>query len=163
MEHFMHTKKSWPALALTASVLGCNPRQPPPHTDGPPQDLLASAARFYDAYAKDLRAGHGAALGLYYAPEGAFLVGSGHRMHFSRSSIDSFYRTSWKGPAYFAWDSLTFDSLSPNFVLVTGGFRWQATGSRDTTQFHYVSLLEAVDYGLAHPFEHETPNPRPTK
>jgi len=84
-------------------------------------------------------------------------------MRLSRSSIDSIYRTSWQGPAYFEWDSLTFDSLSPSLVLVTGGFRWQAADSRDTTPFIYVSLLEAVDSGLALRFEHETPKPRPKK
>ena len=157
----MHTKKSWLALALAACFLGCKPQLPPPHTDGPPQDLLASAARFYDAYARDLRAGYGAALAQYYAPEGALMAFAGHRRRLSRSSIDSIYRTTWQGPSYFAWDSLTFDSLSPSLVLVTGGFRWQAAGSRDTTPFIYVSLLEAVDSGLALRFEHETPNPRP--
>jgi hypothetical protein len=159
----MHTKTSWLTLALVACCLGCKAQPPPPHTDGPPQDLLASAARFYDAYARDLRGGHGGALAQYYAPEGAFIAVAGHRMRLSRSSIDSIYRTSWQGPAYFEWDSLTFDSLSPSLVLVTGGFRWQAADSRDTTPFIYVSLLEAVDSGLALRFEHETPKPRPKK
>ena len=155
----MDTKKWWLTLVLAACFFGCKPQSQPPHTDGPPQDLLASAARFYDAYARDLRVGRGRALARYYAPEGALIAFAGHRMRLSRSSIDSIYRTSWQGPVYFAWDSLTFDSLSPSLVLVTGGFRWQAAGSRDTTPFIYVSLLEAVDSGLALRFEHETPNP----
>ena len=133
------------------------------HSDGPPPDLIASANRFYDAYAKDLRAGNGGALAQYYAPQGALIVIGGHRMQLTRSNIDSIYRTSWKGPAYFAWDTLSFDSLSPGLVLVNGGFRWQAAGSRDTAQFIYVSLLEAVDSGLALRFEHETPSPRSKK
>jgi hypothetical protein len=153
----MHTKKWWSVPALSACFIGCKPQPPRMRTDGPPPDLIASANRFYDAYARDLRAGHGGALAQYYAPQGALIVIGGHRMHLSRSSIDSIYRTSWKGPAYFVWDTLSFDSLSPSLVLVNGGFRWQAAGSRDTTQFIYVSLLEAVDSGLALRFEHETP------
>jgi hypothetical protein len=157
----MHTNKWWAVPALTTCLTSCKPQQVPRGRDGPPGDLLASAARFYDAYAKDLREGNAASLAHYYAPEGAQIVLGGRRMHLSRSSIDSIYRTSWKGPAYFAWDSLTFDSLSPSFVLVTGGFRWQALASPDTASFIYASLLEAVDSGLALRFEHETPKPMP--
>jgi hypothetical protein len=157
----MHMKRWWPALAIGACFVGCEPPNPPLHTDGPPQDLLASTARFYDAYARDLRAGHAGALAQYYAPEGVLVAGANYRMRLPRSAIDSMYRTSWKAPEYFAWDSLTFDSLSPSLVLVTGGFHWQAARSRDTTRFMYVSILEAVDSGLALRFEQETPNPSP--
>jgi len=156
----MHLKIWWSVPALWACFIGCKPQQSPLHTDGPPPDLLASAARFYDAYARDLREGHGAALARYYAPEGALIVRGANRMHLSRSNIDSNYRSSWKGPAFFTWDSLTFDSLSPSLVLVTGSFKWQAVGSRDTTRFIYASLLEAIDSGLALRFEHETPSPK---
>jgi hypothetical protein len=159
----MHATKWWSVPALTACCIGCKPHQAALQRDGPPPDLLASATRFYDAYARDLREGHAGALAHYYAAEGALIVIGGHRRHLSRSSIDSIYKISWKGPAYFTWDSLSFDSLSPALVLVTGGFKWQAVGSRDTTLFIYVSLLEAIDSGLALRFEHETPNPSPNR
>jgi len=154
----MDTKTRW-LISAFALCSGCKPSQPAPHTDAPPPDLLASAGRFYDAYARDLRGGHTGALAQYYSPEGAVIVVAGHRMNLARSSIDSLYRTSWKAPAFFAWDSLTFDSLGSRLVLVTGGFLWQAAGSPDTTHFSYTSLLEAVDSGLALRFEQETPRP----
>jgi hypothetical protein len=62
-------------------------------------------------------------------------------------------------PACFAWDSLTFDSLAPGEVIVTGGFRWQSPGQADTLRFIYAALLLAHDSGLGIVFEHETLRP----
>ena len=154
----MHAHRWLTIAGLVSLVTSCTSERSASGTDGPPPDLLRSAARFYDAYGKDLREHRRERLAQYYAPEGALFVIAGRRMQVSRPGIDSLYK-GWEGPAYFAWDSLRFDSLSPSLVLVTGGFDWQVRGSRDTARFIYASILQAIDSGLAIRFEHETPKP----
>jgi hypothetical protein len=128
-------------------------------TDRPSNDLLRSAAQFYDAYVQDVRAHRREKLAQYYHASGALIVLAGQRRQLSRAAIDSFYRGVWQGPTYFAWDTLAFDSLSSQLVLVTGRFRWLAPGARDTTRYVYAAILEAVDSGFALRLEHETPAP----
>src|SRR6266849_10564540 len=141
-----------------AVVAACN-RQPPRSTDRPSEDLLRSAVQFYDAYSQDARAHRREKLAQYYAPSGALIVLAGQRRFYSRAAIDSFYRGTWQGPAYFAWDTLAFDTLSSNLVLVTGRFRWLARGTTDTTRYIYASILQMVDSDLAIRVEQETPAP----
>src|SRR5881296_2748629 len=118
------------AIAAAPAVLsGCD-RQPPGSTHRPSSDLLRSAAQFYDAYVSDVRAHRRENLAHYYAPGGALIVIAGQRGFYSRAAIDSVYRGPWRGPVYFAWDTLAFDTLPSNLVLVTGRFRWLAAGAR---------------------------------
>jgi hypothetical protein len=70
------------------------------------------------------------------------------------------YRGPWSPPEYFAWDRLTYDSLAPGLVVVTGGFLWKAKARADTTRFRYTALLVAGDSGLTIRFEEETVQPR---
>jgi|SRR5438128_9859502 len=147
------------SLAVAAACDGQHPRS----TDRPPADLLRSAAQFYEAYSQDARTHQRDRLAHYYAPNGALIVLAGQRRFYSRAAIDSFYRHTWQGPAYFAWDTLAFDSLGADLVLVTGRFRWLAPGATDTAQFIYASILQTVDSGLAIRVEHETPAPRRRK
>ena len=93
------------------------------------------------------------------AAGGALIVQAGQRRFHSRAAIDSFYRGPWHGPAYFAWDTLAFDTLPSDLVLVTGRFRWLAAGATDTTRFIYSAILQPVDSGLAIRVEQETPAP----
>jgi hypothetical protein len=145
-------------LGLVAVLSACTSKAPK-FLDRPPEDLLRSAAQFYDAYGKDLQAHRQGKLAQYYHPNGAIVVVAGRRQHYSHATLDSIYRGSWQGPAYFSWDTLAFDSLSPGIVLVTGRFSWLASGATDTSRFIYAALLQAVDSGLAITFEHETPAP----
>ena len=145
------------ALGLVLSLASaCAPTQSA-GTDGPPVDLRASAARFYVAYGDAVRAGRGDALAQFYAPTGALRVIDGQARHATRAGLDSVYRGGWQGPAFFAWDSLAFDSVDTEHVLVTGFFRWQTRSAPDTGRYIYAALLQAVDSGLAIRFEHETP------
>ena len=145
-----------PALLLVHA--SCSPQSRPP-TSGLPQDLVRSASDFYEAYGRDLRAHNRAKLAQYYDPNGAVIIFEGQRRFSSRAALDTFYRRTWPAPAYFDWDTLAFDSLSPQLVAVTGAFRWLPTGSRDTARYLYASILRAVDSGLVIRLEHETPAP----
>lgn len=150
------------AILGLAFLPGCTSSSPPT-TDRPPARLRDAAMRFYDAYTQDLRAQNRQKLATYYHPAGAVVVIGGRRMTFTHAGIDSLYRGAWQGPTAFAWDNLSFDSLGPEFVVVTGGFRWLAAGAKDTTRYIYVSVLQAVDSGLGIRLEHETPIPPPAR
>jgi hypothetical protein len=147
-------------FATVSAIVSCvatacaSPR--PETTDGPPADLVASAGRFFDAYGEAVREGRTDALAKFYAPSGVVRVLDGQRKLLTRSALDSVYRSGWQAPAFFAWESLEYDSLDSRQVLVTGFFRWQARGTPDTSRYTYAALLQAVDSGLVIRFEHET-------
>lgn len=148
------------ALTILGLVLGCSRSEPSgAMRDGPPGDLLLSARQLYEAYGRDLRNHERGRLAGYYHWDEVLLIVAGHKQRVSRAALDSLYRFNWQGPAYFEWDSLGFDSLAPGLVLVTGGFRWLEPGATDTTRYIYLSVLAAVDSGLAIRVEHETPAP----
>ena len=121
-----------------------------------PRDLRATAARMYRAYGEALTTPRPEALSGFYHPEGALIVLNGIAARPTRQQIDTRYRTAWTAPAFFAWDSLAYDSIAPGQVMVTGNLRWQSRGQRDTSRVIYAALLVAVDTGLAIRFEHET-------
>jgi hypothetical protein len=129
--------------------------------DGPPADLKASAAAFYEAYGSALATPRRGAIADFYHHDGALVVFNGRASRLSRDDLQRKYKGSWSPPAFFAWDGLTFDSIGPGEVIVTGSFRWQSAGQRDTIPYVYAALLVAVDSGLAIVFEHETIHPQP--
>ena len=143
-------------LALGACTSESSGKRPP---EGPRIALTASAAELYEAYGKAVNTPERGAIASFYASDGVVRVLNGTTVRTSRIALDSMYRGRWSPPAHFRWDSLAFDSLSPTQVLVTGGFRWQAAGSPDTTRWLYAGLLEAADSGLVIRFEHETMRP----
>ena len=128
-------------------------------TDGAPADLRASAAAFYEQYGATLAAHRRDAISKFYHPDGAIVVFNGARTRETREEIHQGYLNGWTPPAYFAWEELVFDSISPGQVIVTGGFRWQGPMQPDTSRYRYASLLVAVDSGMAIVFEHETLRP----
>ena len=127
--------------------------------DGSPPDLVVSAQRLYDQYGAALAAGRRGAIADFYHYQGALVVFNGAARRQSREELRQRYLTSWSPPAHFAWEALTFDSLSTTQVLVTGGFRWQASGQADTSRYIYAALVVAIDSGMAIVFEHETLHP----
>lgn len=131
-----------------------------PTADGAPVGLKAAADAFYDAYGKALSEPKREAIAGFYHPDGALILLDGDPRRMTRAAIDSTYRTQWSPPAYFAWERLAFDSLSPRQIIVTGHFLWQSAGQPDTGRFVYAAVLERVDSGLAIRFEHETSAPR---
>src|SRR5688572_25717003 len=114
-------------IALTAAYL-TSAAQSRIATDGPPSDLTASAARLYEEYGAALSRGRRGSIANFYHYQGARVVFNGVSARRTREELRQRYMTSWSPPTYFAWDSLTFDSLSTSQVLVTGGFRWQSAG-----------------------------------
>ena len=127
--------------------------------DDPPADLKASSAELYQQYAAALNAPRREALARFYHSAGALRVLNGVRRALSRAELDSIYRGPWNPPEYFAWQGLTYDSLAPGLVMVTGGFLWKAKDRPDTARFLYTALLEAVDSGMMIRFEEETVRP----
>jgi hypothetical protein len=127
--------------------------------DGPPANLKASAEQLYLLYEDALKAPRRESLAGFYHFDGAVRVINGKTSRMSRSQLDSVYRTPWVPPAFFEWEQLSYDSLDPATVLVTGGFRWSRAGAVDTMRYLYAAVLQAVDSGLAIRFEHETIRP----
>lgn len=125
-------------------------------TDGPPQDLTQAAAAHYRAYGLALSQGNRARIASFYDSQGALIIFNGSGGSASRAAIDARYRSTWRPPAYFRWDSLAFRSLGSEHVLVTGGFRWQSAGQPDTSRYQYTAVLVAADSGLGITFEQET-------
>jgi hypothetical protein len=127
--------------------------------DGPPADLKASAQEFFAQYEAAIKAPRREAIAGFYHIEGAIRVLNGTTSRLSRPQLDSEYRTAWTPPAFFAWEELSYDSLDPGTVIVTGGFRWARLGTTDTLRYLYAAVVQAVDSGMAIRFEHETLRP----
>lgn len=122
-------------------------------------DLKAEAAAHYEGYGQALANGQRTAIADFYHPEGALIVFNGDPQRQSRDVLRRRYEGAWTPPAWFAWEDLAFDSLAPDKVLVTGGFRWHSAGESDTTRFIYAAILVASDSGMGIVFEHETLRP----
>lgn len=143
-------------------VMACAPSATPaPMPDGRPADLRASAAALYEAYGSALSMPRREEIAGFYHADGALIVFNGKARRQSQAELRTRYERSWSPPAFFAWDGLSFDSIGPGEVLVTGGFKWQGMGRRDTVPYIYAALLVAEDSGLAIVFEHETLRPGP--
>jgi hypothetical protein len=127
--------------------------------DRPPAGLKASAQEFFAQYEAAIKTPRREAIAGFYHREGAIRVLNGTTSRLSRLQLDSVYRTTWTPPAFFAWEELSYDSLNPGTVIVTGGFRWARHGATDTLRFLYAAVVQAVDSGMAIRFEHETLRP----
>lgn len=125
----------------------------------PPIDLQAAAAAHYEGYGRALADGNRSAIAGFYHPDGALIVFNGDPRRQSQAELHSRYAGAWTPPAWFTFDDLAFDSIAPARVLVTGGFRWHAAGTTDTTRFIYAAVLAASDSGMGIIFEHETLRP----
>ena len=148
------------ALLLTALLgTGCTAPVPASQVDGPPGGLNARAATLFEAYSRAIVTPHRDSIAGFYHPRGALRVINGVSRRLSRAALDSSYRGPWSPPAYFSFDSLAFDSIAPDQVIVTGGFRWQSRGQPDTARYLYAGLLQVVGSGLFIRFEHETARP----
>jgi len=152
----MHSLR-WLLLLLAIALIGsaCAPSDA-----RPPANLEASAASLYQQYGAALAAGRRGALAAFYHNEGALTVLNGVARRQSGEELNRYYLGAWTPPTYFAWEDMAFDSIAPSQVLVTGGFRWQDSGEKDTTRYIYAALLVVVDSGLAIVFEHETQRPQ---
>ena len=146
-------------VGLGTVVIACASNQTR-STETPSHDLSADARAFYEAYGAALKAHRRDTLVQFYSPQGAVIVFNGARMQLTPSGIDSIYRGRWQGPAFFSWDSLAYEVIRPQQVLVTGQFRWQPPGSADTARYIYLSILEVTDSRMAIRVEHETLMPR---
>ncbi len=122
--------------------------------------LKAETARMYDAYGRILATGKKDSIAVFYDRRGAIRVFNGEYRQQSWASIDSTYRARFVAPAMFRWTSLTFDSIGPSQVIVTGGFQWQHAGKQEIEDFLYMALVESTDAGPVMRLEYETLKPR---
>ena len=122
--------------------------------------LKAGTARMYDAYGRILATGKKDSIAVFYDRRGAIRVFNGEYRQQSWASIDSTYRARFVAPAMFRWTSLTFDSIGPSQVIVTGGFQWQHAGKQEIEDFLYMALVESTDAGPVMRLEYETLKPR---
>jgi hypothetical protein len=122
--------------------------------------IKAETARMYDAYGRILATGKKDSIAVFYDRRGAIRVFNGEYRQQSWASIDSTYRARFVAPAMFRWTSLTFDSIGPSQVIVTGGFQWQHAGKQEIEDFLYMALVESTDAGPVMRLEYETLKPR---
>ena len=135
-------------------VIGCSSTS---QDDVELRPFSESAAReFYQRYEASLKAHRGDTIAQFYHSDGALIILNGVREHQTNAGLDSIYRLQWRGPVFFAFDSLRFEPLGAERVLVTGGFRWLRSQAQDTGRFAYLSVLERTQSGLKIRVEHET-------
>jgi hypothetical protein len=95
----------------------------------PPEgELLREVERLMAAYAVDLEGADREALGRRYDPRGVHLIFNGENEFLSFDSIGAIYRGEWQPPGRFRWDTLTYELLGPDAVLVVGSFTWEGEG-----------------------------------
>jgi hypothetical protein len=142
-------------IAIFCSTLvGCSSTS---QDDAALRPFSETAAReFYQRYEASLKAHRGDTIAAFYHSDGALIILNGVRAHRTNAGLDSIYRLQWRGPVFFAFDSLRFEPLGTQRVLVTGGFRWLRSQSPDTGRFAYLSVLERTASGLRIRVEHET-------
>ena len=143
---------------LTLSALACFRGR-----GAPAADPMAEARAFFDSYVAALRAGQRDRIATFYSASGAYLANNGPAVLMSRAAIDNIYRgTGWQPPVHFAFDTLTFDRLDDDEVLVSGRFRW-VTSRPDTMRVVYLAVLERAPSGYGIKVESETVLPRPSR
>ena len=142
---------------LCLIVAGCTSK--PSAEDSHGTYATSGAPELYAAYETALKAHRRDTLAQFYHPRGAVIVFNGMRMIRTQADIDSTYRRSWRGPAFFAFDSLQFHAIAPTQVVVTGAFRWLPAQSRDTARYVYLAILDRTADGLKIRVEHETERP----
>lgn len=142
-------------IAIACStIVGCG--------STPPEDTAlkpfseAEAREFYLRYEAALKAHRRDTIAHFYHSDGALIILNGTRTRLTNAGIDSIYRGRWRGPVFFTFDSLRFEPLRSEQVLVTGGFRWLSAQSPDTGHFAYLSVLDRTPFGLKIRVEHET-------
>jgi hypothetical protein len=125
--------------------------------DTPRSFSEADAREFYQRYQSALQLHRRDTIAQFYHSDGALIIFNGVRERRSNAALDSRYRGRWRGPVFFTFDSLRFEPLRNEQVLVTGGFRWLSAESPDTGHFAYLSILDRTPAGLKIVVEHETP------
>ena len=115
------------------------------------------------SYAYDLRTGDREGIIARYHPDGAYLLGNGHKAFETRDSIAAHYRTQWSRPAAFRWEDLSYEPVGADAVVVAGRFVWEAHG-REPARFSYTGLLVRSGGGLRIRLEDESgAPPRPVQ
>jgi hypothetical protein len=147
------------AGVVCALVLGCVSQSSGQEARN--AQATSGAPEFFAAYESALKAHRRDTLAHFYHPAGALIVINGSRMTPTHAGIDSIYRgPGWQGPAFFSFDSLRFEAITPAQVVVTGGFRWLEAQSADTGRYVYLALLQRTSAGLKIRLEHETERPK---
>ena len=144
---------------LTAIVLIASPvpalAQATPQTAAE-APIVAEARAFMAAYAEDLRHGDSDAIVARYDRRGVYFPMDAVPFQ-SFAAVGALYRgEDWTGPKSFEWQSLAYEPLSPDAVMVTGSFLWgRETG--EISPFGYTGLLIRQNGVLRIRLEHESP------
>jgi hypothetical protein len=120
-----------------------------------PDALVADARAFMEQYALDLRSAARSAIAERYDPRGAFIVGQGEKRFLPRDSIRAHYLGTWRPPASFAFDDLSYEPVGPEAIMVVGRFRWRAAGGPEMI-YSYTGLLVRVEGKLRIRLEDES-------
>lgn len=157
----MRLHKVFPLLAVLTVLVACTREDPQSSSQLSASGMREAAAAHYASYGRALATPRRSAIAGFYHPDGALIVFNGDAFRQSQAELKGDYEGQWNAPAFFEWEKLTFDSIAPNQMLVTGGFRWLAAGQRDTARYIYAGMLVPVDSGVRIVFEHETLRPKP--
>lgn len=147
------------ALALACMAGGSVAAQdgdvPLPASSDHPAVIEAKA--FMASYRDELLAGDRAALADRYIHDGSFVVGGGENIYSSQAETTAFYAgPKWQPPEAFSWNSLSYEALSLDAVVVTGTFTWDPKGEAGPRTIAYTALLRRDDDGtLRIRLEHE--------
>ncbi|HET7537796.1 MAG TPA: hypothetical protein VFJ90_15160 [Candidatus Didemnitutus sp.] len=128
------------SLQTTSSAPAASQPAPahPAETAG---QIPPDAKAFMDAYAKDLKAGNRDSIIARYHSQGVFILAVGVDDLMRPRQIADFYRTQWQPPHAIAWRNLRYRSLSPETILIEGGFDWQQTADKPAQYFSYGAIL----------------------
>ena len=124
-------------------------------------DLVARAQGFMQAYARDLAAGDRQAVARRYARRGAIFMSGGRKEELSFAQLAQDYASRWTPPASFQWQSLAYELVGEQSVLVTGGFSWATRAGAEPVAYGYAALLVVEDGELRIRLEDETPQSPP--
>lgn len=103
-------------------------------------DPTAEARAFMESYARDLQAGNREGLADRYDRRGAYMLINGEKLLEPYDSIAARYRTSWRPPATFQWEDLSYEVVGPDAVVVAGRFAWTRAGA-PAVRYAYSALL----------------------
>ena len=122
-----------------------------------PEQVRDEAARFMEAYGRELLAGDRAAIARRYHRGGAWRVGHGQKSFQDWPAIEAFYAGEhWARPASFAWRDLSYEVLGPDSVVVVGLFDWGRSAGGEPLRLSYTGLLVREDGELRIRLEDES-------
>ena len=104
--------------------------------------LTRQVAGFVARYATSMRTGDRAALVASYATTGVNVLGDGRSATLSSSDIRArFDSLHWMPPVAYEWKDLSWESVGPDAVVLSGGYLLRAKADDRPRAFSYSALL----------------------